>query len=44
MLEFHKSHQQDATMVLTKVQDPSRFGVLVTEPNGKVTSFVEKPK
>jgi mannose-1-phosphate guanylyltransferase len=44
VLEFHKTHNKDATMVLTKVEDPSRFGVLVVEPDGKVTSFVEKPK
>lgn len=44
MVEFHKSHGKEATMVLTKVKDPSRFGVVLTEQNGKVTNFVEKPK
>ena len=44
MLTFHKSHGKEGTIVLTKVQDPSRFGVVVTETDGKVKRFVEKPK
>lgn len=30
MLSFHKHHGKEGTVVLTKVQDPSRFGVVVT--------------
>jgi len=30
--------------MLTKVEDPSKYGVVVTEADGKVKSFVEKPK
>lgn len=44
MIEFHKKHNEEATIVLSKVEDPSRFGVMVTDPNGKVTSYVEKPQ
>lgn len=29
--------------MLAQVQDPSRFGVVVAESDGKVLSFVEKP-
>jgi mannose-1-phosphate guanylyltransferase len=29
--------------VLATVEDPSRFGVIVADIDGKVTSFVEKP-
>jgi mannose-1-phosphate guanylyltransferase len=30
MLQYHKSHGKEGTIVLTKVKDPSRFGVVVT--------------
>ena len=32
-----------ATIALTRVDDPSRFGVVPTDPQGKVLGFVEKP-
>jgi mannose-1-phosphate guanylyltransferase len=31
------------TIGLTPVEDPSRFGVVVTEADGRVTAFIEKP-
>src|SRR5436309_3083836 len=40
--EFLKS-DSDATVVLTKVKDPSRFGVVQIQ-NGKIVKLVEKPK
>ena len=41
LLEFHYSHGKLAT--LTSVQIPGRFGNLITNDSGLVTSFVEKP-
>lgn len=32
-----------ATIALTRVDDPSAFGVVVTDDDGRVISFVEKP-
>jgi mannose-1-phosphate guanylyltransferase len=32
-----------ATIGLTPVEDPSRFGVVVTDPAGRVEAFIEKP-
>ena len=29
--------------MLTEVKDPSRFGVVVSDDDGKIKSFVEKP-
>jgi mannose-1-phosphate guanylyltransferase len=43
LLEFHRSRRAEATIALHPVDDPSRFGVVPTTPNGKVISFVEKP-
>ncbi|MBO0888384.1 glucose-1-phosphate thymidylyltransferase [Candidatus Bathyarchaeota archaeon] len=40
--EFVKS-DSDATVVLTRVKDPSRFGVVQIE-KGKIVKLVEKPK
>jgi len=41
LVEFHKAHGKIATM--TSVQPEGRFGVLVSKPNGQITSFMEKP-
>ena len=43
MLEFHRKHGKEGTIATTKVKDPSRFGVIVSE-NNKILKFVEKPK
>jgi len=29
---------------LTQVEEPSKYGVVVYEPDGKIKQFVEKPK
>ncbi|KAF4663326.1 hypothetical protein FOZ61_001751 [Perkinsus olseni] len=45
LLAFHKNHGREGTIVVTKVEDPSRFGVVVyDEETGKIDRFVEKPK
>jgi len=40
---FHREHGALATISLTPVEDPSRFGVVSTAPDGRVLNFVEKP-
>jgi mannose-1-phosphate guanylyltransferase len=45
LIKFHKSHGGEATIMVTKVDEPSKYGVVVTEQGtGKVERFVEKPK
>uniref|UniRef100_A0A1D1YID8 mannose-1-phosphate guanylyltransferase n=1 Tax=Anthurium amnicola TaxID=1678845 RepID=A0A1D1YID8_9ARAE len=45
MLEFHKAHGCHASILVTKVDEPSKYGVLVLdEETGRVKKFVEKPK
>ncbi|KAJ4732397.1 Mannose-1-phosphate guanyltransferase [Rhynchospora pubera] len=45
LIQFHKSHGGEATIVVTKVDEPSKYGVVVMEEEtGKVERFVEKPK
>lgn len=45
MVQFHMQHGKEGTIVVTKVAEPSKYGVVVYEPeNGKIESFVEKPQ
>jgi mannose-1-phosphate guanylyltransferase len=43
LMAFHHQHGGEATIALHPVDDPSRFGVVPTTPEGQVISFVEKP-
>ncbi len=42
-LEFHINNKSIATLVLKKVECPIEYGVVVTDPSGKITRFLEKP-
>lgn len=44
LLDFHTRSRAEATILVTKVEDPSKYGVLVMDDAGKVDRFVEKPK
>eukprot|EP00918_Siedleckia_nematoides_P086421 GHVU01190192.1.p1 GENE.GHVU01190192.1~~GHVU01190192.1.p1 ORF type:complete len:200 (+),score=41.64 GHVU01190192.1:345-944(+) len=45
MLEFHRQHKKEGTILVTKVDNPSAFGVVVSdESTGAVQRFVEKPQ
>jgi ADP-glucose pyrophosphorylase len=45
MLEFHRARKAEATILVTRVDDPSKYGVVVIdEAFGQVQRFVEKPK
>lgn len=39
----HAELGAEATIGLTPVDDPSRYGVVPTDPTGRVTGFIEKP-
>jgi mannose-1-phosphate guanylyltransferase len=41
--DFHKSHGAEGTIALTPVEDPSRYGVVPIDDDGRVLEFVEKP-
>ncbi len=42
-LNFHEEKQAQATLTLTPVADPLQFGVVITDNNGEITKFLEKP-
>ena len=45
MLKFHKNHKCEGTILVTKVEEPSKYGVVVyDQENGRIKRFVEKPK
>lgn len=44
MLAFHKSHGKEGTLLVTKVEDPSKYGVIISDAAGKIERFVEKPQ
>jgi Nucleoside-diphosphate-sugar pyrophosphorylase involved in lipopolysaccharide biosynthesis/translation initiation factor 2B, gamma/epsilon subunits (eIF-2Bgamma/eIF-2Bepsilon) len=43
LIESHLKHRAQASLSLTPVDDPSAYGVVVTDSNSKVLSFIEKP-
>lgn len=43
-IEFHEHSKAKATIVLTRVPDPLSFGVVMTNDDGKITRFLEKPQ
>jgi NDP-sugar pyrophosphorylase family protein len=43
LLRFHSQREAAATIALTRVEDPSAFGVVPTRSDGEVVAFVEKP-
>jgi mannose-1-phosphate guanylyltransferase len=43
IIEWHRSRGAEATILLTPVDDPSAYGVVPTEADGRVLGFIEKP-
>jgi mannose-1-phosphate guanylyltransferase len=44
LVAFHRSTGARATILLTPVADPSRYGLVRTSPDGRVETFLEKPR
>ncbi|GAA5849896.1 hypothetical protein JCM3766R1_001684 [Sporobolomyces carnicolor] len=45
MRDFHAAHGGEGTLLVTKVDEPSKYGVVLTHPNSSaIDRFVEKPK
>ena len=43
LMEYHKGHGAIATLVVTPVEDPSKYGVVITDDRNRITGFQEKP-
>ena len=44
VVEFHRRKGGLATIVLTEVDDPSRYGIAVLDEDSRITKFIEKPR
>ncbi|XP_052779229.1 mannose-1-phosphate guanyltransferase beta-like [Mya arenaria] len=45
MIKFHKHHGKQGTIMVTKVEEPSKYGVVVYDAEtGRINQFVEKPQ
>jgi mannose-1-phosphate guanylyltransferase / phosphomannomutase len=42
-IEFHKEKKSKATLILTRVPNPIEFGVVITDKDGRINRFLEKP-
>ena len=42
-MEFHRERGADLTIMLTRVENPLQYGVVITEPDGRISRFLEKP-
>jgi mannose-1-phosphate guanylyltransferase len=43
LVAFHRDRGAEATVALTPAEDPSAFGVVPTDDQGRVVAFIEKP-
>ncbi len=43
LVEYHRSKSAEATISLVPVDNPSAFGVVPCDQNGRVIAFIEKP-
>lgn len=45
LLQFHQNHGREGTIVVTRVEEPSKYGVVVFDgDSGRIHRFVEKPQ
>jgi len=43
-IEFHKKHGKEGTILVTKVDEPSKYGVVKYDETGRIERFIEKPQ
>jgi mannose-1-phosphate guanylyltransferase len=44
LIATHESTAADVSLHLTRVEDPRAYGLVPTDPSGRVTAFLEKPQ
>ncbi|HNW84473.1 MAG TPA: sugar phosphate nucleotidyltransferase [Candidatus Cryosericum sp.] len=42
-IQYHHDHQADATITLSRVDDPLEYGIVITDSDGHIVRFLEKP-
>ena len=43
VVEFHRQRKAMVTITLIRVENPLEFGIVVTDPEGRIERFLEKP-
>lgn len=43
IVDYHKKKKASITLTLTRVEDPTSYGLIKTSPEGRVERFIEKP-
>ncbi len=43
LLDFHKKNKAAVTIGLTRVENPLEYGIVITDQNGRISRFLEKP-
>jgi len=43
MIDFHRERKAKATIAVTPVDDPTAYGLIETDAEGRITRFLEKP-
>lgn len=43
MVEFHKKNKSTATISAVSVEDPTHYGLIITDENKRIKKFLEKP-
>ena len=44
MIDFHRSHDGEGTILVTKVEEPNKYGVVLYDSSGCIEVFAEKPR
>jgi len=44
LYQFHRKHGKEGTIVVTKVEEPSKYGVVLYDDTGCIQNFIEKPQ
>jgi mannose-1-phosphate guanylyltransferase/phosphomannomutase len=43
IVEFHTERKAVATITLTRIQNPLQYGIIITDAEGRIEKFLEKP-
>ncbi len=42
-VEWHQKKKSEATILLTRVENPLQYGIVITDDDGRIVRFLEKP-
>jgi mannose-1-phosphate guanylyltransferase/phosphomannomutase len=42
-LTWHREKRSEATILLTRTENPLQYGIVITSPDGRIVRFLEKP-